>query len=183
MTDRRRGMSMLKAKHYRRLRGERLVSGTTVAVLVGAVIFGGAVGIGPALVSKGRSGQASDLTQVRYSAPLFDCSVTDGDTIRCGSERIRLLGIDAPELPGHCREGRVCAPGDPYASTASLEAGLVGELTIVRLSEDRYGRTLALVSGAKGDLSCLQLQHGQADYKAAWDNGLRVARACPGLVW
>ncbi|MGC1270186.1 MAG: hypothetical protein WA842_06275 [Croceibacterium sp.] len=36
------------------------------------------------------------------------CSVTDGDTIRCGDERIRLLGIDAPEMGGRCREGRVC---------------------------------------------------------------------------
>lgn len=182
MNYRRRDMPMLKAKHYRRLRGERLVSGRNVAVLVGAVIFGGAVGIGPALVSQGRSDRASELTQVRYSATLSDCSVTDGDTIRCGSERIRLLGIDAPELPGHCREGRVCAPGDPYASTASLEAGLIGELTIERLGEDHYGRTLALVDGAKGDLSCFQLQHAQAIYKVAWDNGLRVARACPSLV-
>ena len=31
------------------------------------------------------------------------CTVVDGDPLRCGSERVRLLGIDAPELPGHCR--------------------------------------------------------------------------------
>jgi endonuclease YncB( thermonuclease family) len=33
-------------------------------------------------------------------------SVHDGDTIRCGVERIRLANIEAPELPdspSHCR--------------------------------------------------------------------------------
>lgn len=44
----------------------------------------------------------------------------DGETLRCGKERIRLLGIDAPETPGHCRRGRKCVEGDPYASKAAL---------------------------------------------------------------
>lgn len=33
----------------------------------------------------------------------------DGDTLRCGRERIRLLGTDAPELPGHCQRGTLVA--------------------------------------------------------------------------
>lgn len=122
------------------------------------------------------------MSHVNYSAPLYGCLVTDGDTIRCGSERIRPLGIDAPELPGHCRERRVCAPGDPYASTASLEAGLIGELTIERVGEDHYGRTLALVGGSKGDLSCWQFRRHQVIYKVDWDSDLRVARTCPSLA-
>lgn len=44
----------------------------------------------------------------------------DGDTLRCGAERIRLLGIDAPEMPGHCHERRNCVPGDPIASKNAL---------------------------------------------------------------
>ena len=32
-------------------------------------------------------------------------SVTDGDTLRIGSERIRLHGIDAPESAQSCRAG------------------------------------------------------------------------------
>jgi micrococcal nuclease len=106
------------------------------------------------------------------------CRGTDGDTIRCGEERIRLLGIDAPELPGHCRQGRVCAPGDPIASTESLRAALTGNLRIQRVGRDRYGRTIALVSGAKGDVSCWQLQHRQAIYRADWDNGARLRAGC-----
>lgn len=46
--------------------------------------------------------------------------VVDGDTLRCGSIRLRLLGIDAPELPGHCAAYRECAPGDGITSKRSL---------------------------------------------------------------
>lgn len=117
-----------------------------------------------------------------YADVITGCRVTDGDTIRCGDERIRLLAIDAPELPGHCRPGRRCAPGDSAASAASLTQALTGRLTINRAGEDRYGRTLAIVAGDSGDLSCWQLSRGQAIYKPAWDNGGRVAHACPLLT-
>jgi micrococcal nuclease len=50
---------------------------------------------------------------------------------------------------------------------------------IDRVGKDRYGRTLAMVSGPRGDLSCWQLVHLQAVYKPAWDDGGRVALLCP----
>lgn len=118
----------------------------------------------------------------------LSCSVTDGDTLRCGPgpgrsnqpERVRLLGIDAPELPGHCRRGRICAPGNPYASKASLQAALrQGPIRIRRAGYDRYGRTLATVSSGTSDLSCWQLRHRQAIYKPEWDDGGRVKAICP----
>lgn len=115
------------------------------------------------------------------------CSVTDGDTIRCGDERIRLLGIDAPELPGHCRQGRDCVEGDGAAATRSLERGAsLGPLVIVRMGTDRYGRTLALVRAqtpaGSQDLSCWQLQQGHAEYVERWDNRRAVARTCPEIA-
>lgn len=107
------------------------------------------------------------------------CVATDGDTLRCGKERIRLLAIDAPELPGHCRSGRACAPGDPAGSKRSLERALSSSMTIRRIGEDRYGRTLALVESGGRDLSCHQLKARQAIYKANWDNRSYVASRCP----
>lgn len=110
------------------------------------------------------------------------CTVTDGDTIRCGDERIRLLGIDAPEKPGHCRQGRVCAPGNSSVATQSLEVAMgKGPLWIIRLGEDHYGRTLALVRAGEVDLSCHQLATGNAIYKPQWDNRQAVHRTCPDL--
>ncbi len=113
---------------------------------------------------------------------VTNCVVTDGDTVRCNGERIRLLGIDTPELPGHCRIGRHCVPGNPYAATQSLEDALVGTIRIHRVGKDHYRRTLATLSSDKGDLSCWQLQHGQAIYKAKWDDGGLVRRTCPAVA-
>lgn len=110
---------------------------------------------------------------------LTGCSATDGDTIRCGQERIRLLGIDAPELPGHCRRGRTCAQGNPHASKANIARLLRrSPVTIRRFGSDRYARTLALVSAGGIDLSCSQWRAGLATYRRDWDNGRSLARTC-----
>lgn len=57
-----------------------------------------------------------------------------------------------------------------------------GDLRIERVGEDRYGRTLAMVTGARGDLSCWQLERGQAIYKPQWDNGYRVNARCGAVA-
>lgn len=152
-----------------------------LGVLAAAAVLGGLVGAAPALRDSLGS-NLGDGTATAYGEPIRGCRVTDGDTIRCGNERIRLLGIDAPEKPGGCRPGRHCAPGDYRRSTDSLDAALVGPLTIDRVGQDHYGRTIARVAGARGDLSCWQLKQGRAVYKGKWDDGLRVGRTCPGAI-
>lgn len=117
------------------------------------------------------------------SEAISGCKVTDGDTIRCGDERVRLLGIDTPEMPGHCRRGRDCVEGDPYAAKRSLEHLIAGrELTIQRVGQDRYQRTLATLQAGSEDLSCHQLGKGHAIYRADWDDGGLVAATCPDLI-
>ncbi len=115
------------------------------------------------------------------SRSISGCKATDGDTIRCGEERIRLIGIDAPEMPGHCAPGRNCALGDPFASRDSLSAAMTGKMRIWRSGQDRYGRTLALITSDKGDLSCWQLQNHQATYRPDWDQG-RLAGLCQDVL-
>ena len=108
------------------------------------------------------------------------CTVTDGDTIRCGDERIRLLAIDAPEMGGRCRKGRQCVAGDPLASKANLERAIEnGPLWIIRIGEDRYGRTLADVRAGAISLSRHQIATGHAVYVAQWDNRSAISRTCP----
>lgn len=145
-------------------------------VLLGAAALGTGIGLSPSLgLSVGKASAPA------YGNTATNCRVVDGDTLHCDDGRVRLLGIDAPELPGHCAQGRDCAPGDPYESTRSLEAGMGNgsTLSIENVGTDRYGRTLAMVKGSGGDLSCWQLSHGEAIYKPKWDNGGRVAAACP----
>ncbi|MFY9351643.1 MAG: thermonuclease family protein [Sphingobium sp.] len=115
------------------------------------------------------------------AALLLACTpaVTDGDTFRCGRERIRLLAIDAPELAGHCRRGRRCVSGDPRRATRSLRQALTRRpLLIRRAGVDRYGRTLAAVSAGGMDLSCHQLRVRSAIYVARWDHAGWIARSC-----
>ena len=110
------------------------------------------------------------------------CSVTDGDTIRCGEERIRITGIDAPETRG-CRSGRQCVDGDGHASTRALESVMAeSELSIIRLGRDRYGRTLAVVYADGVNIACTQMAAGQAYYIERWDNDRIVAADCPEIA-
>jgi endonuclease YncB( thermonuclease family) len=171
-----RAVPIKVGKRYRaKRRRERLVRhAASISVLVAAAVFGGLIGT--------TSTFHAAAAKPGYDGVVTGCTVTDGDTVRCGGERIRLLGIDAPELPGHCRPGRDCAPGDPYASTSNLSDALSGTIRITRVGEDHYGRTLATMAGSEGDLSCWQLKHGQAIYKPQWDDGARVAHTCPAAI-
>lgn len=106
------------------------------------------------------------LTEAPGNRDTFTCkspSVTDGDTVRCGAARVRLASIDAPELPGHCRVGRICTPGDPWASSDHLRQ-VIGDrpLSCRRVDTDRYGRTVAFCSAGGTDLSCAQVTSGHA---------------------
>jgi endonuclease YncB( thermonuclease family) len=89
----------------------------------------------------------------------------DGDTIACANlpARVRLVGIDAPELAGHCRQGRSCTPGDGAASKAALARLLAnGPPLVIRTGFDRYGRILARVRIGRVDMSCQMIATGAA---------------------
>jgi len=150
------------------------------ALLLGAAVAGGGIGV---MSLTGKSdGHTSPSTA--YAGTATHCRVVDGDTLHCDGGRIRLLGIDAPELPGHCAQGRECAPGDPVESSRSLEDGMGdgANLKVQAVGTDRCGRMLAMVRGRGGDLSCWQLAHGEALYKPRWDNDGRVGAACPTVA-
>jgi micrococcal nuclease len=125
------------------------------------------------------------LIALALSALSPPIRVIDGDTIRAGSERIRLLGIDAPDDPrnGRCRPypkpGAICDKARSEAATASLREAITPRMEIERVGRDRYGRTLAVMLSSKANLSCWQLRRRQAVYHREWDNGGRVRRACP----
>jgi endonuclease YncB( thermonuclease family) len=117
---------------------------------------------------------------VAVNAP-YTCAapvVVDGDTLRCGSTRLRLLGIDSPELHV-CPKSRICVSGDGQAARQSLAAALrFGRIRYRVVTTDRYGRSVVMAWAGEINLSCWQLQRGQAVYKPKWDNGGQVAAAC-----
>lgn len=83
-------------------------------------------------------------------------TVHDGDTIRCGTERVRILDIDAPELPGssRCDPRQLRTGKNPswcdHAKAEQARKALVRftsgrKVYLQRRGVDRYGRTLAYV--------------------------------------
>lgn len=83
--------------------------------------------------------------------------IIDGDTLTCDGQRIRLEGIDAPEMPGHCRAGRSCTSGDPHAAKSYLESISRGSVTCRPIKKDVYGRTVARCEAGGRDLSCAMI--------------------------
>lgn len=85
--------------------------------------------------------------------------VVDGDTIRIGEERIRLMGFDTPETRCRCREECLLA-----AEATALLARILGsgEVEIDRRRKDRYGRTLAVVTVDGRDVAETMIDTGLA---------------------
>lgn len=88
-------------------------------------------------------------------------SVHDGDTFRIGRERIRILGMDAPEIGSGAR----CAREQEAAIAArDFLAGKIasGSVTIERSGHDVYGRTLARVTIDGQDIATVMRGNGLA---------------------
>ena len=110
----------------------------------------------------------------------FACAVqyvTDGDTFRCSDgTRIRLSSIDTPEMPGSCRPGRDCAPGDPYAAKATLERLIIGRTVQCEPVGMSYKRIAAWCSVGGVDLSCAMVRSGYAIRLPKFDKERRLCR-------
>ncbi|WP_408586588.1 thermonuclease family protein [Novosphingobium sp.] len=95
--------------------------------------------------------------------------VHDGDTVRCGAERVRIAAIDAPEMRDspRCRAPRRPNAWCDYAKgLASRDALLAilrrGPVRIERQGTDRYGRTLARLTVQGRDVGAELVRMGMA---------------------
>ena len=110
--------------------------------------------------------------------------VVDGDTLRFDSLRVRLTGLDAPELD------QTCTNADGGEWSCGMEAkrvvvALVGKdiVTCARSGRDRYGRALAKCSVLGDDLGAQIVSAGWA--VADLDYGLEElsARSAGRGIW
>lgn len=87
------------------------------------------------------------------------CLAIDGDTLRCGPERIRLTGIDTPER---------YEPGYQEAKDV-LQFLIEGKpVTCIVQGRDRYGRMLGDCSAGGRPLSAYLLDTGLAKPYKRW---------------
>jgi len=114
---------------------------------------------------------------IAAAAALCIANVHDGDTIRlCSGERVRLQGIDAPEVADSPRcsvrsRRRLASSRNPpwcdYAAGEASRYALVrylrtGKVTIERSGTDDYGRTLARLRVKGRDAGNYLIGHGLA---------------------
>lgn len=85
--------------------------------------------------------------------------VIDGDTLEVGGTRVRIAGIDAPELQQRCRDGSACG----WQAKAFL-ADVIGEHRVRCVIEgtDIYGRSLAACRVGPHDLGEALVRAGHA---------------------
>jgi len=89
-------------------------------------------------------------------------TVTDGDTIRIGEERIRFSGIDAPELKQTCLYQEIEFNCGEFSKNLLIEKIANQEVSCIRESKDQYGRTLAECFVRKESLSSYLVREGYA---------------------
>ena len=112
------------------------------------------------------STQRFELTQVNsYRLLSGEARVIDADTLTIGDERIRLVGIDAPESQQLCLD----AAGECYpcgqVATAALREKVGSDNTVSCYLGDRdiYGRALGICFGPDGtDLNGWLVANGRA---------------------
>ena len=89
--------------------------------------------------------------------------IVDGDTLVIERTRIRLHGIDAPEIKQTCQRDGIEWPCGQEASKALGEYVNGAELRCERLNTDRYGRVVARCFSLDGsDISEWMVSRGLA---------------------
>lgn len=86
--------------------------------------------------------------------------IVDGDTVWVDGEKIRISGIDAPEIEGKCHFERNLAEQAKHRLSELLSAE---PFVVARTGEDRYGRTLATIHlRYSGDVGLIMVRDGLA---------------------
>nr|WP_225169086.1 thermonuclease family protein [Ensifer sp. IC4062] len=110
-------------------------------------------------------------------------TASDGDSLRLNGRRIRLEGIDAPEIGQTCRRGEATwdCGGEARERLKMLISGLA---TACRLhGHDRYGRDLGVCAAGQRDLGREMVLSGYAVSYGRYQNEEDVAREGRVGLW
>ncbi|CAN7473412.1 thermonuclease family protein [Rhizobium sp. LjRoot30] len=109
--------------------------------------------------------------------------VVDGDTLATESGRLRLVGLDAPELRQSCGEGeKVWACGE--AARTRLQETLANrQVQCSGRDRDRYGRLLVTCSVDGADPAAELVRHGLAVSTGRYDTEEQAARRDKTGIW
>jgi len=90
-------------------------------------------------------------------------TIVDGDTLRIKEYRIRLHGIDAPEINQKClRNKNNYSCGEEAKKTLSIITKIPKEIKCKTMNKDRYGRFVAKCYSGPEDVGKLMVRLGWA---------------------
>lgn len=113
-----------------------------------------------------------------------EARASDGDSLWVGDRRVRILGIDAPELDQVCwrADGAEWPCGrDARALLAELLAA--GPVACEPHGQDRFGRTLARCSAGAADVGAWLVESGLAIAREGYDREQRAAQREKRGLW
>ena len=110
------------------------------------------------------SDAAFATTSYDLSGPVTVTKVNDGDSLRSGKLRIRIFGIDAPELKQQCQDQNGSAWACGLAARQQLENLLdADKLLHCELRDvDRYGRLVMQCFRGTVDIGAAMVRSGHA---------------------
>lgn len=110
-------------------------------------------------------------------------SVVDGDSLKRGDLRYRLLGIDAPELRQQCRRDGVDWSCGQVARDALADLLAGGEAECRGRQRDRYDRLLVTCRVAGRDVNADMVGRGLAVAYGDYEAEEAAARAARAGLW
>ena len=110
--------------------------------------------------------------------------ISDGDSFHLGDERIRLLGIDAPELDQTCADAKGNSWTCGRTARDKLVALVAGKSPLCQPEgHDRFGRILATCSVNRKDLGAQMVEAGLAISSDDYGREETAARNAKRGLW
>ncbi|MEW9615091.1 thermonuclease family protein [Shinella sp. S4-D37] len=107
----------------------------------------------------------------------------DGDTLTLDGQRIRLLGMDTPELAQVCKRDGADWRCGAAARSRLAELLRAGPIACRMQGRDKYDRWLARCENAAGDLGARMVREGLAVAYGGYEDEERFARAERKGLW
>ncbi|MDP9809078.1 endonuclease YncB(thermonuclease family) [Rhizobium tibeticum] len=122
----------------------------------------------------------NDGAETAYSGQFH---AADGDSLNLGKERMRLYGIDAPELSQRCeRAGRAWACGQE-AKRALQVLIMPADTQCSGTERDRFDRLLVVCHSGEVDLNAAMVRRGMAVSYGAYGDEEALARVEKAGLW
>ncbi|WDR06360.1 thermonuclease family protein [Devosia rhodophyticola] len=108
---------------------------------------------------------------------------SDGDSFHFGSDRVRLLGIDSPELAQTCLSPSGAQWACGKRAREQLETLLLGQVSCAQSSRDRFDRVLANCQSDGRDIGAVMVSQGLAVATEGYNREQSSARAAKRGIW